>query len=73
MDEHDRPTRPNWRPPHPSEMDHERWKSSPSTEVDGDRGRNAAIERERKIEENSPPRGRETRRGHAVVSDDEDQ
>ena len=72
MDEHSRPTRPNWKPPHPSEMDDERWKGSSSTETDGDRGANAENERRSKIEENTP-RGRETRKGHAVVSGDDDE
>ena len=65
------PSRPTREPPHPSKMDDERWKTSPSTETDADQGTNAELERKHRIEENAP-RGRETRRGHAVVNDDGD-
>ncbi len=71
MAQDSKPSRPNQQPPHPSEMDNERWKTSPSTETDADRGTNAEIERKHRIEENAP-RVRQTRRGHAVVSDDDE-
>jgi hypothetical protein len=49
-------SRMNRQPLHNAEElnNEEKWKMSPSTEVTSDKGENARVARERKIEENAP-------------------
>lgn len=53
----------NSQPPYTPEDDHrqEKWKTRPSTEVDGDKGENADRAAQRTVEENTPPKGDKSR------------